>query len=58
MADDARASDEFRAVVVEELGDGAWGAAGDLLEGAGRVVVLAGETDFAARHYCAFWAAG
>src|SRR5215467_2316552 len=41
--DDARASEEFRAVVVKELGDWAWGAAGDLLEGAGRVVVLAGE---------------
>ncbi len=43
MTDDARASDEFRAVVVKELGDWAWGAAGDLLEGAGRVVVLTGE---------------
>jgi hypothetical protein len=31
--DDARASDEFRPVVVEELGDWVWGAAGDLLEG-------------------------
>src|SRR5271154_5353037 len=41
--DDARASGEFRAVFVEELGDWARGAAGDLLEGAGRVVVLAGE---------------
>src|SRR5262249_60408533 len=41
--DDARASEEFRAVVVKELGDWAWGAAGDLLEGAGGVVVLAGE---------------
>ena len=39
----ARASEEFRAVVVKELGDWAWGAAGDLLEGGGRVVVLAGE---------------
>ena len=36
-------SDEFRTVVVKELGNGPWGAAGDLLEGAGRVVVLAGE---------------
>src|SRR5215831_13721942 len=41
--DYARASDEFRAVVMKELGDWAWGAAGDLLEGSGRVVVLAGE---------------
>src|SRR5215831_2528525 len=41
--DDARASEEFRAVVVKELGDWAWGVAGDLLEGAGGVVVLAGE---------------
>src|SRR5271165_1031712 len=40
---DARASDEFRAVLVQELGHWARGAAGDLLEGAGRVVVLAGE---------------
>jgi hypothetical protein len=31
------------AVVVEELGHRARGAAGDLLEGVGRVVVLAGE---------------
>ena len=37
------ASDEFRAVVVKELGHRARRAAGDLLEGAGRVVVLAGE---------------
>ena len=41
--DDARASEEFRAVLVEELGHRARGVAGDLLEGAGRVVVLAGE---------------
>src|ERR1700722_20243976 len=41
--DDARASGEFRAVVVKELRDWARGAAGDLLEGAGRVVVLAGQ---------------
>ena len=41
--DDARASGEFRAVLVEELGHRARGAAGDLLEGAGRVVVLAGQ---------------
>jgi hypothetical protein len=41
--DDARASGEFRAVVVKELGDWARGAAGDLAEGAGRVVVLAGQ---------------
>ena len=40
---DARASGEFRAVVVMELGDWAWGVAVDLLEGAGRVAVLAGE---------------
>jgi hypothetical protein len=39
----ARGSEEFCAVLVEELGDWAWGAAGDLLEGAGGVVVLAGE---------------
>ncbi len=38
-----RASGEFRAVLAEELGYRARGAAGDLLEGAGRVVVLAGE---------------
>ena len=41
--DDARASDEFRAVLVKELSHRARGVAGDLLEGAGRVVVLAGE---------------
>jgi len=41
--DDARASKESRAVGVKELGDRAWGAAGDLLESAGGVVVLAGE---------------
>src|ERR1043166_5833156 len=40
---DARASHEFRAVLVKELGHRAWGAAGDLLKGLGRVVVLAGE---------------
>ena len=40
---DTRASAELCAVGVEELGDWAWGAAGDLLEGAGGVVVLAGE---------------
>ena len=40
--DDARASGEFRAVLVKELGHRARGAAGDLLEGGGRVVVLAG----------------
>ena len=40
---DARASGEFRAIVVKEFGDWAWGAAGDLLEGAGGVVVLAGQ---------------
>ena len=39
----ARRSDEFRAVLVEELGHRAWRAAGDLVEGVGRVVVLAGE---------------
>jgi hypothetical protein len=41
--DRARRSVEFRAVVVKELGEWAWRAAGDLLEGVGRVVVLAGE---------------
>src|SRR4029077_15715682 len=40
---DARASEEFRAVLAEELGHRARGASGDLLEGAGGVVVLAGE---------------
>jgi hypothetical protein len=40
---DARVSDEFRAVLVQELGDGARRPAGDQLEGIGRVVVLAGE---------------
>src|SRR4029079_13123230 len=39
----ARASGECGAVVVKELGHRAWGAAGDLLEGVRRVVVLAGE---------------
>src|SRR5580700_2219327 len=39
----ARASGEFRAVLMKELGHRARGAAGDLLEGAGRVVVLSGE---------------
>src|SRR5258705_7785391 len=43
MEGDARASGEFRAVLVEELGYRARGAAGDLAEGAGRVVVLAGQ---------------
>jgi len=33
-------SPEFRAVVVKEVGDWPWGATGDLLEDAGRVVVL------------------
>jgi hypothetical protein len=40
---DARVSDEFRAVLVQEVGDGVRRPAGDLLEGVGRVVVLAGE---------------
>lgn len=40
---DARGSGEFRAVLVEELGHRARGAAGDLAEGAGRVVVLTGQ---------------
>jgi hypothetical protein len=40
---ETRASDEFRAVVVEELGHRARGAAGDPLEGVGRMVVLASE---------------
>ena len=39
----ARVSGEFRAVLVQELGDGVRRPAGDLLEGVGRVVVLAGE---------------
>jgi hypothetical protein len=43
MEGDARASGEFRAVLVEELGHRARGAAGDLAEGAGGVVVLAGQ---------------
>ena len=43
MKNDAWASEEFRAVLVKELGHRAWGAAGDLLEDVGRVVVLAGE---------------
>src|SRR5689334_7015531 len=38
-----RASDELRAVDVKELSNWPWRAAGDLLEGVGRVVVLAGE---------------
>src|SRR4029077_5966127 len=38
---DARASGEFRAVLVEELGHRARGATGDLAEGASGVVVLA-----------------
>ena len=41
--DDAPASHEFRAVLVKELGHRTRGAAGDLLEGVGRVVVLTGE---------------
>src|ERR1700737_2067455 len=40
---DTRASEEFRAVVVKELGEWTWRAASDLLESVGRVVVLAGE---------------
>ena len=40
---DARVSDEFGAVLVEELGHRARGVTGDLLEGAGGVVVLASE---------------
>ncbi len=40
---DARALHEFCAVLVKELGHRARGAAGDLLEGVGGVVVLAGE---------------
>src|SRR5215470_14309135 len=40
---DARASHECRAVVVNELGQRARGAAGDPLEGVRRVVVLAGK---------------
>jgi hypothetical protein len=43
MEGDARASGEFRAVLVEELGHRARGAAGDLAEGAGGVVVLVGQ---------------
>src|SRR5690242_10563198 len=40
---DSQASGEFRAVLVKEFGHWARGAAGDLLEGAGGVVVLAGQ---------------
>jgi len=40
---DVRASGEVRAVLAEELGYRARGAAGDLGEGAGGVVVLAGQ---------------
>ncbi len=40
---DARGSGEFRAVLVEELGHRARGAAGDLLKGACGVVVLPGQ---------------
>jgi len=40
---DAPALDEFRAVLVKELGHRARGAAGDLLESVSRVLVLAGE---------------
>ena len=40
---DAETSDEFGAALVEELGQRSGGAAGDLLEGVGRVVVFAGQ---------------